>query len=441
MSSPDFDVIVVGAGAAGLAAFAELDRAGCRVLCLDARDRIGGRILTIRDPLAPLPIELGAEFIHGRPSEIWQVVRSAPLAVYDCADSSVRVRDGVVQGEGDAWESVTRLMKEMREEVGRGREESFSSFLDRSDYPSATKELSASFVEGFNAARKEIIGIASLAQDEESAERIDSDRSFRLLSGYDSVPLHILRGNGNTEPNLRLNTILTKVEWRDRWVNLSTSSALTGDVGRVSATRVIITVPLGVLQAAPGTPGAISWDPFPEQILKAASRLAFGQVVRIVLRFTRAFWEDSSDFADAGFFFSNEGVFPTWWTTLAARAPILTGWSAGSHADTLLGRSSAEVVAQALASLARILNTTSERIGNSLECAYLHDWHADPFSRGAYSYVPAGALPDREKLAEPVGDTLYFAGEAIELNGHSATVHGAIASGIRAAKQILQSTS
>jgi monoamine oxidase len=441
MSATDFDVVVVGAGAAGLAAFAELDRAGCRVLCLEARDRIGGRILTLRDPLAPLPIELGAEFIHGRPSDIWQIVRSTPLAVYDCADSSVRIRDGKIQREGDAWGSIDGLMKKMQEEVGRGKEESFSSFLARTGFSPAVKELGASFVEGFNAARKEVIGIASLAKDDEAAEKIDGYRSFRFLSGYDSVPSHIFSAVGSTESKLRLNTILTDVEWRAGWVKLTTSSALTGDINHISAGRLVVTVPLGVLQAGAGTPGAICWHPPPEQILTAASRLAFGQVVRIVLRFTRAFWEENGDFADAGFFLSNEPVFPTWWTTLAVRTPILIGWSAGPHADALLGSPRPEVVAQAIVSLARILNTTPERIRDSLECAYFHDWHADPFSRGAYSYVPAGALPARDTLAASVDDTLYFAGEASELNGHSATVHGAIASGLKAAKQILDSSS
>ncbi|MBV9612946.1 MAG: FAD-dependent oxidoreductase, partial [Acidobacteriaceae bacterium] len=68
---------------------------------------------------------------------------------------------------------------------------------------------------------------------------------------------------------------------------------------------------------------------------------------------------------------------------------------------------------------------------------YYHDWHTDPFSRGAYSYVPAGALPARARLAKPVADTLFFLGEATDQTGHSATVHGAIASGRRAARQIL----
>ena len=69
--------------------------------------------------------------------------------------------------------------------------------------------------------------------------------------------------------------------------------------------------------------------------------------------------------------------------------------------------------------------------------AHFHDWHADPFFRGAYSYVPAGRMQAREKFATPVADTLYFAGEAASLDGHSATVHGAIGSGLRAARAVV----
>ena len=113
---------------------------------------------------------------------------------------------------------------------------------------------------------------------------------------------------------------------------------------------------------------------------------------------------------------------------------MLTGWSAGPHADQLIGMTQNDVISQAIRSLARILDVPRQQIEDQLEESYFHDWHADPFARGAYSYAPAGALASRTELAEPVENTLYFSGEATELNGHSATVHGAIASGIRAAR-------
>ncbi len=434
---PDFDVVIVGAGVAGLAALAELDRAGLRVLCIEARDRIGGRIFTTRDALSPLPVELGAEFIHGRAPEIWNIVRSGSLPVYDCSDASVHIRNGQVQKHQDAWEPIGHLMEEMRQTADQGRDEPFSAFLERSSHSAVAKELSASFVEGFNAARKEVVGIASLAKDGRAADQIDGDRSFRLPGGYDAVPLCILRSIPQVESKLRLNIVLTGVEWQAGSVTLRTASALTGAANTISSRRALLTVPLGVLQALDPALGSIDWKPAPQQILKSASELAFGQVVRVVLRFRKAFWEEKNDFADTGFFLSNEALFPTWWTPLAMRVPMLTGWSAGPHGDGLLGLPRKSVLREAVVSLARIFDVSVAKIAGLLEQAYFHDWHADPFACGAYSYVPAGALGAREALAEPVADTLYFAGEATELNGHSATVHGAIASGLRAAKQIV----
>jgi monoamine oxidase len=116
---------------------------------------------------------------------------------------------------------------------------------------------------------------------------------------------------------------------------------------------------------------------------------------------------------------------------------LLTGWSAGPHADELLDQSRSVVVSAALTALARMTGYARERLNGLLEAAYTHGWDEDPFALGAYSYVPAGALDARKRLAEPVAGTLYFAGEATNLDGHSGTVHGAIASGKRAARQCI----
>jgi monoamine oxidase len=172
-------------------------------------------------------------------------------------------------------------------------------------------------------------------------------------------------------------------------------------------------------------------------MLRAADALRSGPVYRVVLRFRSAFWESRQDLADAGFILSRENFFSTWWTTLAMRSTILTGWSAGAHAKGLHGLTREAILEEALQSLARIIGVPVEAIREQLENIYFHDWQRDVFARGAYSYVPAGALWARKQLAVPVEDTLYFAGEATDQGGHSATVHGAIESGRRAARQIL----
>jgi monoamine oxidase len=197
--------------------------------------------------------------------------------------------------------------------------------------------------------------------------------------------------------------------------------------------QVIVTIPLGVLQADPGEPGAIRFDPQPGQVLEAARALESGAVWRVTFRFETAFWEARREFASAQFIFSQEPEFPTWWKPAAEGVPILVGWSAGPAADRLVGLTNAEVTARAVASLERIVRIPA----SAVRSAWFHDWQADPFSRGAYSYIPAGQLPARNTLAHPVRGTLYFAGEATDCSGQGGTVHGAIASGRRAARQAL----
>jgi monoamine oxidase len=91
----------------------------------------------------------------------------------------------------------------------------------------------------------------------------------------------------------------------------------------------------------------------------------------------------------------------------------------------------------ALRTLATLLHIGSEQLAQLLDAAYFHDWQTDPFSRGAYSYGAVGSDDAQQTLATPVENTLFFAGEATDATGHNGTVHGAIASGRRAAREIL----
>ena len=206
-------MIVVGAGVAGLAALADLDRAGLNVLCLEARDRVGGRIMTVHDPLCATAIELGAEFVHGRSPEIWNIVNAGQMPVYDCGDSAVRLQNGQVQNE-DSWQVVGEVMEEMTKAAGQGTDQSFLDFLNSTQYSAEAKRWAAGDVEGFNAARQEKIGIASLAQDAQAADQIDGDSAFRLVNGYDAVPLHLLRQVREPLSKLRLNSVVWSIAWQ-----------------------------------------------------------------------------------------------------------------------------------------------------------------------------------------------------------------------------------
>jgi monoamine oxidase len=179
----------------------------------------------------------------------------------------------------------------------------------------------------------------------------------------------------------------------------------------------------------------------------AADRLEVGQVFKIVLRFRHSFWEED-DFVKSrlkgragsgrlNFVHADDSGVPVWWTALPARVPVLTGWAGGPKAELLLNESEQTRVERTLAALTRVLAVPRRLVDELLESWSLHDWRADPFSRGAYSYVGVGALTAQKTLAMPAEGTLFFGGEATD-SDQAGTVAGAIASGRRAAHELLR---
>src|SRR5205085_275708 len=214
------------------------------------------------------------------------------------------------------------------------------------------------------------------------------------------------------------------------------------------AARALVTLPLGVLHAPAGEAGAVRFIPALVNKAEAANRLAMGQVVKITLRFRARFWEElklpaqgehEADLAQFAFLHAPDELIPTWWTQLPVRVPLLVGWVGGPRAEQLLAKGAELILKHALEALARMLVVPLRRIEELLAASYIHDWQADPYARGAYSYVPVGSLDAQAQLAQPVAATLFFAGEATNTEGHSGTVHGAIATGNRAAREIIKS--
>jgi monoamine oxidase len=244
--------------------------------------------------------------------------------------------------------------------------------------------------------------------------------------------MSLLRSIPDHQSIVQLSSIVERVKWRRGLVEVQYKSALDNKEAELRCRQLVVTVPLGVLQTTPPSPGAIRFEPEPGETLEAAGSLKFGDAYRVTFRFEDAFWEENEKFQRIGFLISTEKLFPTWWTTQPVVSPLLTGWTAGSAADELRGSDGPAVAAKALHSLARILGRKVPQPKD----VYFHDWHTDPFFRGAYSYVPVNALPAREAVSKPVEGTLFFAGEATDTGGHGGTVHGAIASGVRAAEQV-----
>ena len=117
--------------------------------------------------------------------------------------------------------------------------------------------------------------------------------------------------------------------------------------------------------------------------------------------------------------------------------PLLIAWAGGPKAARLSGAAARDIVRQAVRSLESIFGTHTG-IEEQLAATWVHDWQQDPFARGAYSYVAVGGHGARRALAEPLRDTLFFAGEAADYEGEHGTVAGALQSGTRAAREVLR---
>ena len=147
----------------------------------------------------------------------------------------------------------------------------------------------------------------------------------------------------------------------------------------------------------------------------------------------------SMDARRVSFISRRAAALPTWWTAYPAIAPQLVGWVGGPAAARLVNQPEHVIIDHALDALADVLGVPRSRIEGALVGTHTHNWHTDPFARGAYSYVTVNGMDAVRTLAAPVADTLFFAGEATNSDGHTGTVHGAIATGRRAARELLRS--
>jgi monoamine oxidase len=443
--SPDPAVIIIGAGVAGLAAAGQLGRAGVDARVLEARDRIGGRVLTLFDPACKCPIELGAEFIHGKPREIWDLLRKANAEITEVQGEAWCSEAGGLSPCG-FWDGVEEILGKMDDTQP---DESFADFLERCCRSPKTpakmraRQHAQSYVSGFNAADPALVGVHWLVKEMRAEEKIEGDRAFRFRNGYKDL-LDIFAGElKDSGIAVQTGTVVEQVRWQKGSVKLKFRDK-TG-ASDLETRRVLVTLPLSLLQAPLGQPGVVEFTPgLPRRKTEAVDRLEMGKVIRLTLRFRERFWDAikpsgaRKSLSGMSFAFAQDDWFPTWWTASPAMWPILTGWAPFSCADRLSGHDRAFVVRRGLETLSSLLRVRESELEKMLEDAHTHDWQTDPFSRGAYSYGKVGCDGAQEVLAQPVEDTLYFAGEATDTTGNNGTVHGAIASGYRAAEQILE---
>ena len=427
------DVLVLGAGMAGLAAAERLAAGGRRVLVLEARDRVGGRMHTLTSADGSHPVEMGPEFVQGDFPALLDLIHSAGLGL-----EVIPERHQVGPGHEPArYPDVRRTLAELLER-GAAADRPVVEVVRQWESTGRTREevrALVQYLEGFHAADLTRMGTRSLAQNEQ-AEDVDGADMQRVREGYGALAGWMA---GQLDPALvevRTGCVVRAIRWRPGQVRVDLASADGAPAGSAAAAQAVVTLPLGVLRRAEGEPGAVTIDPWPEGWQAGLGRLHMGAAHRVTLAFDARWWaQEATD--GPNFIHGSDEPFPVWWTALPQRQPLLVGWIGGPRAAALAGRPRQEILRLAVESLASIFGRDAAELRAQVRAFHFHDWVADPFAGGAYSYGGVGAIEARAALAEPVAGTMFLAGEAVAQEGRNATVHGALVSGRVAAALVL----
>jgi monoamine oxidase len=414
-----------------------LARAGVGVDLFEAKERLGGRAWTLREPGWPLPIELGAELVHGRPAPTLALAKRAGLALHPLRDrhhwalgsDGDRGPTRLVE-RSDFWEPLSELLASVKP----GEPDmSAAEFMRREKLEGELRAAFEVFVRGFEAAPLEDVSLRSLARELAGGEQ-EGASQYRLEGGYGALVDWLSRDLARA-PHCRmhLGSDVRQVSWRPGHVDVDVLQG--GATRRFSGRALIVTVPVGVL-AAPLALGGLAFEPPLQGKAPALALHGMGSVSKIVFCFREPFWDEHA-VPRFEFLHDPAAAFPTFWRESRGSAQQIIAWRGAPAPAAEPARPGAGGARQALNELCRLLNANPARAEALLVRSHQHDFDADVFSRGAYSYVRPGGERAHAALAEPLERTLFFAGEATDSES-PATVAGAIHSGERAAHELLE---
>lgn len=279
------DILIVGAGAAGLAAAASLASHGKKVIVLEARGRIGGRVLSYHPQDLGHAVELGAEFLHGHAKEVASIlsrIKNAPA--YTVTDRHYCLADGKLHLFEENWPSIIEAVRgfaSARRDIGVR-----DFFQQRVDLDEAKKLAALAFIEGFYAAETTKIGVQSLASLSRDLSG-DASAMSRLLHGYHALLEYLPQSSGMSEW-IRLHRIVKRVEWKKGEVDVLAMHGSRRE--RFSSKQLLVTVPISILKADPDAEASIQFTPPLREKQQALAKLEMGSATKVVLHLKAEFW-------------------------------------------------------------------------------------------------------------------------------------------------------
>jgi monoamine oxidase len=421
----DYDIIIIGAGAAGLMAASELSKKGKTVLILEGRDRIGGRVHSIIEN--EIMYEAGAEFIHGNLPLTLGLLKEFGISYSRNAGEMGRSKNGKWIRENDfmkGWDLLIEKMGKLKRDID------LKSFLDlnfkglkyRNLRDSATR-----FAQGFDLVDINRASTIELFKEWKNEEH----DSYRIDLGYGALMDSLLERAKTNNAAILLNQTVKQILWQKNNVQ-----AITANNKIFRAKKILITVPVPLLQNEANEAG-IDLLPNPGKLKEAFQQIGFGSVIKVVLSFKIPFWLKGNK--PLGFIISDQPI-PTWWTLTSGSTHVVTGWLGEPYAKIWSIKTDDAITTMALTSLSVIFGLSLRSIKAHVDKSYVFNWQKDPFALGGYSYLLPSSKGPKKLLMQPVEGTLFFAGEALYQGRFPGTVEAALWSGKTVSEKLLAAT-
>ena len=414
-------VIIIGAGASGLAAGRALAGKGYHVTVLEANDRVGGRIHTW-DKGFSRPVELGAEFIHGNLKETLSLLEEMKVTPISVKGTHFSVSPHEITTGSPLEEDWSIFFKALE---GVNEDLTLHQFLESNFGGDNYEKLRSSivhFAEGFDLADTRTVSSMAVRNEWQAN---DEEHQYHIPGGYQRVIDHLASNLISAGGEIYTSTIASSVSWRQGEVKVLTT---TGKI--FVADKVICTLSVGCMQKK-----MLRFHPAIPHYEDAFDVLGYGTVIKFLFEFRRNFWNEI--LPDASFIFSDEKI-PTWWTPEPEKTPLLTGWLGGPSVK-YTSSDTEKLYQDAIQSLSSIFRRDPAFLIEQLLEWKIVDWTQAPFVYGAYTFPTVGSAMARHELTMPILDTLYFAGEGLYEGSSMGTVEAALISGLDVVERIRRS--